>query len=373
MRCDGNPAHDRMRLALVGAGHAHLAVMAAAERLRAAGLDPVLIAPETFDYSGLASAILSGALAPEEARIDIGSLARAHGVEHRTGLVTGLDRAVRTLGLADGTAVAFDLVSFNIGSAVGTLPGAHAAVWPVKPLSTLFDLRRVLETGRTAGRPPVLIVVGDGQTAFEIAASLIGLHERLGRGHDITLIGPDATAGWAPPGAARHLIRSLNGRGLRRVQGSVVRHDAGAVRLEDGRRLACDHLIVATGLRAPGLTKTFDLALDPADRLRVAPTLQTVDDEGIFAAGDCAAIEGYSRPFAGVFGVRAAHALIDNLCATVKNAPLVPYHPQRRWLSIMDLGDGTGLAMRGGLWAAGRTALALKRRLDLGFVARSRG
>jgi hypothetical protein len=38
----------------------------------------------------------------------------------------------------------------------------------------------------------------------------------------------------------------------------------------------------------------------------------------------------------------------------------------------MDLGDGTGLAMRGRLWWMGRSALALKRRLDLDFIAAMR-
>ena len=75
-----------MRLALVGAGHAHLAVIAQAGRLRNAGLDPVLIAPSTFDYSGLAGAVLAGAIARRDASIDIAALARAHGVEHRPAL-----------------------------------------------------------------------------------------------------------------------------------------------------------------------------------------------------------------------------------------------------------------------------------------------
>lgn len=361
-----------MRLALVGAGHAHLAVIAEAGRLRAAGLDPVLIAPATFDYSGLAGAVLSGAMIRPDASIDIASLARAHGVEHRIGVVTAMDRAALTLTLRDGSAVPFDLVSFNVGSVVGDLPGTQTAVWPVKPLSNLFDLRRTLETELAAGRAPALVVAGDGPTGFEIAASLIGLCERLGRTPDITLIGPEADAGWAPSGAARRLVRSLERRGLRRVRGSVVHHAEGEVWLKDGRARRCDHLVVATGLRAPPSTAAFDLPLDPLGRLRVSPTLQSPGDQTVFAAGDCAAIEGHPRPFAGVFGVRAAAVLIDNLCASATGAPLRAYRPQSRWLAILDLGDGTGLAMRGRLWWAGRLALRLKRRLDLGFVKRSR-
>lgn len=361
-----------MRLALVGAGHAHLAVIAEAGRLRAAGLDPVLIAPATFDYSGLAGAVLSGAMIRQDAGINIAALARAYGVEHRIGVVTAMDRPARTLTLRDGSVVSFDLVSFNIGSVVGDMTGMQTGVWPVKPLSNLFDLRLTLDSALAAGRTPALVIAGDGPTAFEIAASLIGLHERLGRTPDVTLIGPDADAGWAPSGAARRLIRSLDRRGLRRARGSVVRHADSGVWLEDGRALPCDHLVVATGLRAPALTAAFDLPLDPLGRLRVAPTLQSLGDAAVFAVGDCAAIEGHPRPFAGVFGVRAAAVLVDNLCASATDAPLSAYRPQSRWLAILDLGDGTALAMRGRLWWAGRLALRLKRHLDLGFVQRSR-
>ena len=361
-----------MRLVLVGAGHAHLAVIAGADRLRQAGLEPVLIAPASFHYSGLAGAVLSGAMAAHDASIDIAALARAHRVEHRIGLVTDLDRAARTLTLSDGSTESYDRVSFNIGSTVGELAGTHPAVWPVKPLTNLFDLQQTVVTDLSAGRRPSIVVVGDGPTAFELAASLIGLHERMGRSPEVILVGPGTDADWAPAGAARHLVRSLEARGLRRVRASVVGHADGEVRLEDGRVLTCDHLVVATGLRAPVLATTFGLPLDPLGRLRVTQTLQSLGDPAVFAAGDCAAIEGYPRPFAGVFGVRAASVLIDNLCAATTGTPPGPYRPQKRWLSILDLADGTGLAMRGQFWGAGRLALRLKRHLDLGFVRRSR-
>ena len=75
---------------------------------------------------------------------------------------------------------------------------------------------------------------------------------------------------------------------------------------------------------------------------------------------------------AGVFGVRAAPVLLNNLAALADGRPVRRFNPQRSWLSIMDLGDGQGMAIRGAFWSLGRPALRLKRYLDLDFVRRMR-
>lgn len=363
-----------LTLALVGAGHAHLPVLAKAERLRASGIEPVLIAPDTFDYSGLASGVLSGALAPESARIDVAALARANGVLHRATEVISIDRDARTLRLGDGSLQSYDAVSFNIGSAVCDPHGwiGREGVWPVKPLSSLFALRQTLETAFAGDTTPAIVVAGDGPTGFEIAAVLTGLHERHGRTPSLTLVGPDADARWAPGHAGRRLITRLDRRGVRLIASGVAEHEAGRIILSDGSSLSCDHLVLATGLQAPALTRALGVPLDEAERIKVAPDLSSIGDDRVFAVGDCATIAGHPRPFAGVFGVRAAATLINNLCGLGSGEPRRAYRPQDRWLSILDLGDRTGLAMRGDLWWQGRMALDVKRHLDIGFVKRSR-
>lgn len=364
-----------MRLVLVGAGHAHLHLLARAAPLRAAGLKVTLIAPAAFHYSGLATGVLSGAFPVAAARIDVADLARDHGVRHLPTLVESVDLDRRVLALAGGGDWEFDLVSFNIGSGVSDPTGLARMpdVWPVKPLSRLFDLKARLESLLAArGRPPAIVVAGGGQTGFEIAASLAGLCARHGRRADVTIIcrtPPD----WAPRAALNGLRRHLGMRGVRVMDGEVTHREPGLCRLADGRSLACEVLVLAGGLVAPLLIATLGLATDGAGRLRVTPHLHAADDTGVFATGDCAVIEGAARPAAGVFGVRAAPILAANLIARARGARLSAYQPQRRWLSIMDLGDGSGLALRGRLWWRGRTALWLKRRLDLGFVAQARG
>ncbi len=75
----------------------------------------------------------------------------------------------------------------------------------------------------------------------------------------------------------------------------------------------------------------------------------------VFAAGDCAAIEGHSRPKAGVWAVRAGPPLAANLRRAAKGERLRAWRPpEGRAARFMGLGDGSALAWRSGLAVAGK-------------------
>lgn len=367
-------ARPAVHVVLVGAGHAHLYVLHHAARLRQAGVRLTLVAPQWFHYSGLATAVLSGDLEPGAGVIDVGALAHAVGVDWRPGRVVAVDRDGRTLVLDTGQSLAFDAASFNIGSETTPPPGASAVpgLWRVKPLTELLDLREALAAAASAGiDTPAVVVAGGGPSGFEVVAALAGLARRLGLESPLYLVTPTG-ASWGPPGARRRLCETLIARGVTIVDSAVADYRPGHCTLGDGRVLPCDHLVWAGGLRPPSLIAALDLPLAADGRLTVSPTLCSIGDATIFGVGDCAVIEGAARPAAGVFGVRAAPILLNNLMALGDDRPLRRFQPQRRWLSIMDLGDGHGLAMRGRLWWLGRSALRLKRALDLAFVRRMR-
>jgi len=105
--------------------------------------------------------------------------------------------------------------------------------------------------------------------------------------------------------------------------------------------------------------------------LLVNAQLQTSDPR-IFAVGDCASFREHCLPKVGVYGVRAAPVLLHNLRASVLDKPLQHYEPQQRYLGVMNLGWGCGLAWRGNRWWQGRSALWLKDRIDRRFIARYR-
>ena len=364
-----------MRVLLAGAGHAHLGLLRHARRLRTAGVDLSLISPPRFHYSGLATGILSGALAPDAGEIDVARLAADVGVAFHPSEVAAIDREGRQITLEDGTTLPWDALSLNIGSRTADLHalGDAAGVWAVKPLSQLLDLGRWLNAEiALTGRCPALVVAGTGQAGIEVTAALVGLCERSCVTPRVTLVGPPPGGVWAPPAAIRSVVAAIERRGASVLDGTVVSRGERRCRLASGQEIGCDALVLATGLVAPRLAGGLDLPVDPAGRLMTLPTLQTTEDARIFATGDCAVGASDPRPCVGVFGVRASPVLAHNLAALAGGRPLRAFRPQTTWLSIMDLGDGTGLALRGHAWWLGRLPLSLKRRLDLGFVARAR-
>jgi NADH dehydrogenase FAD-containing subunit len=74
----------------------------------------------------------------------------------------------------------------------------------------------------------------------------------------------------------------------------------------------------------------------------------------------------------GVYGVRQAPILHHNLLAAATGRPLETFRPQKRFLLILNLGDGTGLFLRGSVVLHGRWAFRFKDWLDRRFLQQFR-
>ncbi|QZY30116.1 NAD(P)/FAD-dependent oxidoreductase [Nocardioides coralli] len=352
------------RLLLVGAGHAHLEVVRRAGELIAAGYEVTLLAPDTFHYSGLASATAAGAVPARQASIDVAGLARAHGVRHHHGLLTALDPHLRTATTDDGVTLGHDVVSLNVGSVVGE-EGLEVddSVVRVKPLAGLGRL-----AARLAGAPVDglrVTVVGGGSTGLELAAHLASRPE-VGT---LVLLEGARIGSDLPRGARRHVLSLLRRRGVQVRERTPVR-SIGRDRstLADGSTVPHDVALLATGLVAPPWLGR--LGLGDHRGVPVGPTLRHPEHDHVHAVGDCAHFLPGPLPKIGVHGVRQAPVLVDSLLSRARGGPAPVYRPQRRALAVLDLGDGHGLAVRGRLWWAGGSALRLKRRIDRRWMAR---
>jgi NADH dehydrogenase FAD-containing subunit len=362
-------------IVFLGAGHAHLFALQRLSRFVAAGHAPVVVAPGPFWYSGLATAVLSGRHGPERDMIDVAALVRRAGGHFIQDTVTSIDPVRRTVHLAGAAPVAYDLLSLSLGSVVPDIAGAAAGstsnddVFAVKPIARLWDLRQRLCRDR-GGAPPRVVLAGGGITAAEVAANLLG----LGRQIQLVIVAGGPLLATQSKSIASQVAALLASRGATiRCDTSVAALDGNAAVLATGERLAFDVFVNATGLIPSPLIRSSGLPVDQAGGLMVDDTLRCIEDHAVFGGGDCIAFGGRSLPRAGVFGVRQAPVLFDNLLAASGVGTPRPYRPQRRYLWIMNLGDGTGLASWGALHWRGRLALQLKDAIDLRFLRAFQG
>src|SRR5262245_61602055 len=101
--------------------------------------------------------VIAGHYHREEAEVDIAGLCERAYVELQPGTVARFDARERKVALQDGTELAYDLVSFNVGSRIESgIPGAANAT-AVKPFEGLLErlqreaFRRVAIAGGAGG------------------------------------------------------------------------------------------------------------------------------------------------------------------------------------------------------------------------------
>ncbi|GAB4231659.1 MAG: FAD-dependent oxidoreductase [Chlamydiales bacterium] len=360
-----------MRCILVGAGHAHLYVAAQAEKFAKYGVETILISPDLFWYSGLATGMLGGHYTNHEDQVDPKKLIETHGGTFIQAKLKAIDPEQKTLTLSNGETLSFDVVSLNLGSEVSTKFEIDSdQFWNVKPISELWDLRKVLKKKFTEEeRLPHLVVIGGGPTGCEIAANLRALSQYFDRKLLITIVTQS-------PRLMSHSTLSVSAKvkaillkkEIEIITNETVKKVEKGTIITDRQTYPADCVINASGLVAPQIVKTFPMERSNTGELLVTPQLQSVSHEGIFGGGDCISIQGYALPKIGVYGVREAPILAHNLKAFLLNQPLKTYHPQKSYLTILNMGDGTALAIRNSLYWHGALSFWLKDWIDRSFL-----
>lgn len=363
------------RVILAGGGHAHLHIASRARAFVDQGIELTLVAPGEFWYSGLATGMLGGEYERDDGTLDPGAVIVAHGGRIVRDRITGVDRQSCRVRLDGGGELTYDLLSFAVGSEAA-LPAGMAGqpdVIAAKPIANLWTMReRLIDKWLHQQAAVKVCVVGGGATGCEIAANIDGLARRSHAPLDLTLItdGPRLLAQW-PEGVARRLAKAMAARGMRLVfNRRVTGADDHQLIAGNGERFAYDLAVAATGLRPAAVLRELDLQTNAAGGLRVDEKLRAIGDHRIYGAGDCIHFNGRVLPRLGVFAVRQAPVLLHNLLAALDGRPQRIYKPQSRYLSILNLGDGTGFAIRGSLSWHSRTSLWWKKRLDWRFVDR---
>jgi NADH dehydrogenase FAD-containing subunit len=243
----------------------------------------MLVDPDRFWYSGLATGMLGGMYEPAADQVDAARLIESRGGRFVRDRVTALDRQARLAFLESGRQLAYDAVSFNVGSEVAFahVSGADRHAWPVKPTSNLWRLRQHLEALFRSGRAVTRVgVAGGGASGCEVAANIDALARRHGGRAEVMLISRSGRLMNRHPRRVSRKVEALLQRlGIMIVRGcSVDEAHAGRLVCSDGQRPEYDVLVVATGLQAPELIGGLGLARGAKGGLLVGGTLQSADE-----------------------------------------------------------------------------------------------
>lgn len=360
--------HD---IVLIGGGHAHALVLRRWGMKPMAGVRLTLINPgPTAPYSGMLPGHVAGHYSRAALDIDLVKLARFAGARLITGAADGIDTTARQVHVPGRPPIGFDLCSVDIGitSAMPALPGFAEHAIPAKPLGPFAARWRAYLAGEG---PADVAVIGAGVAGAELAMAMAHALKERARPARVTLIDAGAALSALRPGSATKLRAAMKALGVTLLeQASITRITGDGPVLDDGTCIPAGFVVGAAGaLPHPWLVRTGLATTDGF--LDVSPTLQTSDPD-IFAAGDCAHMPHAPRPKAGVFAVRQAPVIHDNLRARLTGAPLTRYKPQRDYLKLISLGGKSALGERLGFSPAGKLMWRWKDRIDQRFMDRFR-
>lgn len=367
-------------IVLVGGGHAHVLALLSFGRVPIAGARVTLIAKEvSAAYSGMLPGFVGGHYELEACQIDLARLCKFAGVRLISGAAVDIDRANRRIITDDGSFVSYDLLSIDVGITpdLRDITGAEEHAIAVKPVSVFAPKWQALEQhALQAGGPRRIAVIGGGAAGVEL---VLAAHHRFSKtdfaqaraseAFSFTLI----AGGEVLPGhnsRAQALARAaLANSAIDVIENDLSRAiTAHSIELASGRSVAADAVLISTkAMAAPWLAAT-DLPKDSGGFLATRPTLQLLDDDAVFAVGDCATIIESPRPKAGVFAVRQGAVVAGNLRELAQGRNPCPYVPQTQYLSLISLGKKSAIASRGAFSASGAWAWWLKDRIDRGFV-----
>ncbi len=359
-------------LVLIGGGHTHALVLRKWGMRPLPGVRVTLINPgPTAPYSGMLPGHVAGHYPREALDIDLVKLARFAGARLVLGAAEGIDLVRGEVRVAGHPLVGFDVASVDVGitSAMPDLPGFAEHGVPAKPLGPFAAKWAAWRDGTG---PAQAVVIGGGVAGAELAMAMAHALRARGRDHSVTLVDNAQALSALPERSAEKLRAALATQGVvLRENCAIEAVTAEGLVLTGGEVLPAGFVTGAAGARPYGWLRTSGLDLHEGF-ITVDETLRS-SDASVFAAGDCAHMAFAPRPKAGVYAVRQAPVLFENLRAALAGTGRMRrYSPQKDYLKLISLGEKSALADRGGFAPSGPLLWRWKDRIDRKFMEKFR-
>lgn len=362
---------EAYKIALIGGGHSHVAVLADWARHGRPADRVLLLTPHPFlRYSGMVPGWISGEYPCDAGLVDLATLAKAAGADLVLDRCVAIDPETRTALTLENGVIGFDLASIDVG-------GVGRAADMLGRDDRLIDVRPIERfVARIDGRlddAKRVAVIGGGAGGVELA---FGLRNRVSGNRD----GPSRRPKVTLIAGERGLLPDLSGAVRRKVaaqldhQGiDLVTVDAWLERcvLMAGEvEVPADLIVAAVGSGAPDWPGAGGLAVDNAGFIAVDRFQRSISHPHIFAAGDCAQRMDRRVDHAGVHAVHTGPVLAENVRAAIKGqAPTHSYRPRPASLYLISTGQGEAIASYGPFAVQGRMVARLKAWIDKRWIA----
>lgn len=380
-----NPVYP---LVLLGGGHSHALWLTHWQKLDSQDplrvIRPLLISENsTSPYSGMLPGLLSGDYSYDDCHIDLARLCRMSGCDFLKRSCINIQKInssdFETLYRLDFKACRSELgdieesqsifcqtLSINIGSQPFSLTmdseqlNSDETIWKVKPISQFFQHWQSLQQAlnktslhkKNSNKKTVIRIVGAGAAGVEIACAI-----KMAQQHcHVQLFA-----------RSNNPLPNFQPKIQQRCLKRLMKMDIEFINQEYANYKTSDFTILCTQSSAPSWLKNTTLVLSENGFIVVDEDLQS-SWQGVFAAGDCCHFSPQPLPKAGVFAVRQAKVLFQNICAQFSAGQLQAYKPQKSFLSIINMGDRYALAQRGFWSMQGQLPWRYKRYVDRKFM-----
>lgn len=357
-------------LVFIGGGHTHALVIKQLGMKPIHGVRITLISEQTLTpYSGMLPGFVAGHYSFLDAHIDLNRLCQWANVRYIRGSVTGINADSNTIDIDSGLTITYDQLSIDVGSTPDlSVPGAREHAVGVKPVSHFGEIWNTLlhSSESAAGEWGV---VGAGAGGVEL---VLGMAHRLKANSALKfhlLFSGERVLPGYPDKVVSTVEQALADKNITvhpsfRVA-EVLQHGLVAT---DNNQVTLDKSIWCTGAAAAGWLADTGLEVSGRGFIAVNQFLQSTSHNNVFAVGDCADMLSDPRPKAGVYAVRQAPFLADNLRAVFDQAALKPLKLQTDFLSLLSLGDKSAVGCRAGRTISGEWVWKLKDHIDLKFM-----
>lgn len=359
-------------LVLIGGGHTHVLV------LRMLAMKPIVNVRLTLisdtrltPYSGMLPGFISGHYTKAQTHIDLHKLAQVGNVRFIHGRVTGLDVQRKRIQINNHPDIEYDKVSINVGSTPNlTVPGAKEFAVGVKPVSQLTATWAQLLAHDYQGKTPHWAIVGAGAAGVEIALAIAQRFSQQGQPIQLSLVqGGSQLLSSYQSGVQSRVRKALKHYNVNLVNNfRVAKVEQSLLVADDNQSLVIDKSIWCTPATAPIWPQKAGLTTDAQGFIEVNAYLQSTSHPDVFATGDVASMTHSPRPKAGVYAVRCAPFLEQNLRAAFQHKKFIKTKLQTNFLSLISLGNKTAVGQKMGLSFSGKWVWRWKNHIDQTFM-----